>query len=70
MNGNEFLRRLRKYGKSHDLAVEFVATRGKGSHGTVYLGNRRTTLKDRRKEIGHGLLNAMLHDLGIDRERF
>jgi len=26
-----------------------------------------TTLKDRRKEIGRGLLDAMLHDLDIDR---
>jgi|TARA_B100000315_G_scaffold242656_1_gene265086 mRNA interferase HicA len=52
------------------MVPEFIAGRGKGSHGTVYLGRRRTTLKDRRKEIGKGLLNAMLADLGIDLKDF
>ena len=41
-----------------------------GSHGTLYAGARRTTVKDRKKEIGKGLLNKMLADLGIDREDF
>jgi hypothetical protein len=31
----------------------------------LYFGNRFTTLKDRRKEIGPGLLNAMLAQLGL-----
>ncbi len=38
MNGAEFLRRLRKTGKRRGVAVRFVATRGKGSHGTVFFG--------------------------------
>ena len=43
----------------------FDGNRGKGSHGRLYYGDRFTTLKDRRKEIGPGLLNAMLHQLGL-----
>ncbi len=70
MNGAEFLKRLRRYGKGRDLVPEFVARRGKGSHGTVYMGRNRTTLKDRKKEIGKGLLAAMLDDLGIDPKDF
>ena len=31
---------------------------------------QRTTVKDRKKEIGKGLLNKMLADLGIDRDEF
>ena len=31
---------------------------------------RRTTVKNRKKEIGKGLLNKMLADLGIDRDDF
>lgn len=31
-----------------------------------YTGSEFTTLKDRKKEIGHGLLNKMCRDLGID----
>ncbi|MFI5397508.1 MAG: hypothetical protein ACHQ9S_18375 [Candidatus Binatia bacterium] len=42
--------------------------RGKGSHGTVYYGERFTVLKDRRKELSPGLLAAMLVQLGLTRE--
>ena len=47
-----------------------MASEGPGSHGTLYTGNRKTTVKDRRKEIGKGLLAKMLADLGIDRDDF
>lgn len=38
-------------------------TRGKGSHARLYFGDRFTTIKKRRKEIGKGLLKSMLDDL-------
>ncbi len=44
----------------------FLGDKGVGSHGTLYYGERRTTLKDRRKEIGKGLLAKMCRDLGVD----
>lgn len=47
--------------------MQFVASEGSGSHGTLYVGNRKTTVKDRKKEIGKGLLAKMLGDLGIAR---
>jgi len=47
--------------------VCFDRGRGKGSHGRLYYGERFTTLKDRKKEIGPGLLNAMLAQLGLTR---
>lgn len=64
MNGNEFFKK--KLGKHKGIHVEFVKEKGKGSHGTVYFGDRYTTLKDRKKEIGKGLLSAMCKQLGID----
>ena len=39
------------------------ASRGKGSHATLYLGESFTIVKDRKKEIGPGLLASMLADL-------
>ena len=45
---------------------EFVADKGKGSHGRLYLGQEFTTLKDRNKEIGRDLLAKMSRDLEID----
>jgi predicted RNA binding protein YcfA (HicA-like mRNA interferase family) len=65
MTGNEFERRIRKLGRNRGVPVSFDPGRGKGSHGRLYYGNRFTTLKDRRKEIGPGLLNAMLAQLGL-----
>ena len=70
MNGREFIARVRKWARNRDLQVRFVASEGAGSHGTLYAGNRRTTVKDRKKEIGKGLLNKMLADLGIERDDF
>jgi hypothetical protein len=68
MNGDEFLRRIKKLGKERGVPVEFDKRHGKGSHGTLYYGARKTTLKDRRKEIGPGLLLAMLQQLGLDKK--
>lgn len=65
MNGNEFERKIKKVGRKRGIVVSFDSGHGKGSHGRLYYGNRFTTLKDRRKEIGPGLLSAMLSQLGL-----
>lgn len=67
MTGNEFERRIRKLGRKRGVPISFDRSRGKGSHGRLYYGNRFTTLKDRRKEIGPGLLKAMLDQLALTR---
>jgi mRNA interferase HicA len=67
VNGHEFERKIKKIGRDRDVAVSFDSGRGKGSHGRLYYGDRFTTLKDRRKEIGPGLLKAMLDQLGLTR---
>jgi hypothetical protein len=33
----------------------------------LYYGSRKTILKDRKKEIGSGLLSKMLAELGIEK---
>ncbi len=68
MTGNEFIRRIRRAGHERGIAVRFEARPGKGSHGRLYFGERFTTVKDRRKSIGAGLLAAMLRQLGLTRE--
>lgn len=68
MNGRQFIARVRKWAKTRNLEVRFVASEGPGSHGTLYAGDRKTTVKDRRKEIGKGLLAKMLADLEIDKD--
>ena len=67
MNGNDLERHLRRLGKARGVPVRFDSARGKGSHGRIYFGDRFTTMKDRKKEIGPGLLKAMLDSLGLTR---
>jgi hypothetical protein len=65
VKGSEFLRRLKSLPRRERLAYRWRSERGVGSHGTVYLGNRFTVLKDLKKELGPGLLSAMYKQLGI-----
>ena len=65
MKGSEFAKRIRRVGKERGVPVRFEAHQGKGSHGRFYYGERFTTIKDRKKEIGSGLLRAMLSQLGL-----
>lgn len=64
MDGHEFEKRVRRIGRKTGRRVRFEP-HGKGSHGRLYLGDRFTTLKDRKKELGKGLLKAMCVQLGL-----
>ena len=66
VNGAEFIRMVRRIARRRGEPVRYVAHRGKGSHGTLCVGARRTIVKDRKKEIGKGLLASVLSDLAID----
>ena len=68
MDGTEFIRRARRYARKKGQKCHYDARHGKGSHGRFHLGDRLTTVP--RKEIGKGLLAAMLKDLQIDKEEF
>lgn len=70
MNGAEFIRRVRQIGKEQGVDVHFERRPGKGSHGRLYYGNRFTTIKDRKKELGKGLRHAMIQQLGLKTEKF
>ena len=67
MTGDEFVRRVRRVGRERGVTVRFERRSGKGSHGRLQYGERFATVKDRRKEIGPGLLTAMLRQLGLTR---
>ena len=68
MKGSEFERRARKLAKKKGLSCAFIASQGKGSHGRLYVGAEFTTMKDRKKELGKGLLMKMCSDLKISPE--
>ena len=50
------------------LSWRYEPRKGKGSHGTFYLGNRHTIVQ--YGEIDRDTLMGMFRDLGIDRRRF
>lgn len=68
MTGAELVRKVRKLGRSRNVPVRLDKRRGKGSHGRLYYGDKFTTIKDRKKEIGDGLLAAMVAQLGLPKE--
>jgi mRNA interferase HicA len=65
MRGAEFVRKVRRLGKKRGVSVEFVAERGKGSHGTLYYGQRFTVVRDLKDEMKKGTLHGMLTQLGL-----
>ena len=67
MNGDEFIRRVRKLAKKQGYHCD-VTTQGKGSHRTHEYGDKRTTVK--HGEIGKGLLSAMMRQLGLRKDDF
>ena len=66
MNGREFISKVRRLAGRNDIAVRFDRTRGKGSHGTLYYGDRHTVVKDRKKPLKTGTLRGMCKQLEID----
>ena len=68
MIGDDFIKAVRRLGKARGVETRLQKRHGKGSHSTLYYGNRKTTVKDRKKEMGKGLLTAMLKQLGLTRK--
>ncbi len=68
MNGAELLRKLRKLAHQRGIDFSYEPRHGKGSHGQLLFGQHLTTIKDPKKEIGPGLLHAMLKQLGLEKD--
>ena len=68
MKGSELVRLVRKVGRRRGVIVELVPERGKGSHGTLYFGERFTIVRNLKDELKTGTLHAMLKQLGLTLE--
>ena len=66
MTGNEFLRKLKALGKRRGVPVVLDATRGKGSHQTVYYGTAFTIVRNPKDELRTGTFYAMCSQLGVN----
>ena len=65
MRGNEFIRKILKYAKATGIACEWRPERGKGSHGVLTLGDRRTVVRNPKDELKTGTYHGMLKQLGL-----
>ena len=68
VNGRQFIRKVRKAGRNAGVQVSFDQSRGKGSHGTLWYGDKFTVVSAHTTDIGPGLLHDMLRDLGLTRD--
>ena len=65
MTGNEFIRKVRALGKRRGIAVVLNASRGKGSHQTLYFGPAFTVVRNLKDELKTGTLHGMCAQIGI-----
>jgi len=65
VRGNEFIRMIRKHAKRNGKAFEWRPDRGKGSHGLLILGDRRTVVRNPKDELKTGTYHGMLKQLGL-----
>lgn len=68
MKGSELVRLVRRVGRRRGVIVELDLERGKGSHATLYFGNRFAIVRNLKDELKTGTLHAMLKQLGLTLE--
>ncbi len=63
INRRDLLKEIRRRAKLRGLAVHVDEKSGKGSHGKVYVGNRRTVLP---KKASPALAKAIMKQLDLE----
>ena len=70
MKGTEFYKKLKALSRRRGVVVKLEQRRGKGSHGTLFYGERFTIIRNLKDELKTGTYNAMLKQLGIREKDF
>jgi mRNA interferase HicA len=65
MKGSEFVKKLKILGKKQGISVRIDERRGKGSHATLFYGEKFTIIRSLKDELKTGTYHAMLKQLGI-----
>jgi len=68
VKGSEFIRKVQSLAKARSLGSRVDEKRGKGSHVTLYFGNRITIVRNPKDELKTGTLHAMCKQLGIRKD--
>jgi mRNA interferase HicA len=65
MRGNELIKKVGILGKERGVRVYVDKKRGRGSHQTLYFGERKTIIRNPKDELKTGTYHAMLKQLDI-----
>ena len=65
MKGIDFIRKIKQLAKLRGIPCRVDKKRGKGSHVTLYFGNKRTIVRNPKDELKKGTLSAMLKQLEL-----
>lgn len=65
MRGKEFLQRIRKLAQHKGIPCSWHPDKGKGSHGVLKYGDKRTVVRNLKDELKIGTMHAMLKQLGL-----
>ena len=68
MKGSEFLKRIQRLAKEKSVACSWHPDKGKGSHGVLKYGARRTVLRNLKDELKTGTYHGMLKQLDLKHE--
>lgn len=68
MRGREFLQRVQKLARRKGFACSWHPDKGRGSHGVLKNGDRRTVVRNLKDELKTGTLHAMLKQLNLKYE--
>ncbi|MGL5872297.1 MAG: type II toxin-antitoxin system HicA family toxin [Xenococcaceae cyanobacterium] len=68
MKGSEFIKKIEVLARRRGIEARVDKKRGKGSHVTLYFGERFTIVRNPKDELKTGTLNAMLKQLGLKNE--
>jgi mRNA interferase HicA len=66
MNTPEFVRKLRRWARKRGIYFDVKTHESKGSHRTLHLGTRKTTVPWTTKDLTTGTVRAVLKQLGVD----
>ena len=70
MKGSEFLKRVQTLAKKNAVVCTWHPDKGKGSHGVLKFGDRRSTLRNLKDELKTGTYFGMLKQLGLTEKDF
>lgn len=68
MRGNEFLRKIRRLCRDRGIKFAWYPNLGKGSHGILVAGDKRTVVRNLKDELKEGTLHGMLKQLDLTKD--